>query len=143
MAKLNINYAKQAAIDSAHARTDKPCVRIMKQGRNMVHSIGSAFKCAVKTINNTKHVRFSLQQKVCSIKNNNVVMVMYDSGADGHYISEQDWAKAGLPILCPSSKRVAVANGATSRGKNVTQLPFPTLSALAWTSKHFMNSQHC
>jgi hypothetical protein len=104
MAKLNINNAKQAAINSAHARTDKPCVRIMQQGRNMVHSIGSAFKRAAKTINNTKHVRFSLQHKVCTIKNNNVVMVMYDSGADGHYISEQDQAKAGLPILCPSSK---------------------------------------
>jgi hypothetical protein len=90
MAKLNINDAKQAAIDSAHARTDKPCVRTMQQGRNMVHSIGSAFKCAVKTINNTKHVCFSLQHKVCTIKNNNVVMVTYDSGADGHYISEQD-----------------------------------------------------
>jgi hypothetical protein len=88
MAKLNINDAKQAAIDSAHARTDKPCVRIMQQGFNMVHSIGSAFKCAVKTINNTKHVCFSLQHKVHTIKNNNVVIMMYDSGADGHYISE-------------------------------------------------------
>jgi hypothetical protein len=90
MAKLNIDDAKQAAINSAHARTDKPCVRIMQQGRNMVHSIGSAFKHAVKTINNTKHVRFSLQHKVRTIKNNNVVMVTYDSGVDGHYISEQD-----------------------------------------------------
>jgi hypothetical protein len=90
MAKLNINDAKQAAINSAHARMDKPCVRIMQQGRNMVHSIGSAFKRAEKTINNTKHVCFSLQHKVRTIKNNNVVMVTYDSGADGHYISEQD-----------------------------------------------------
>ncbi len=104
MAKLNINNAKQAAIDSAHARTDKPCMGIMQQGRNMVHSIWPAFKRAVKTISNTKHVRFNLQHKVCTIKNNNIVMVTYDSGADGHYISEQDWGKAGLPILCPSSK---------------------------------------
>ncbi len=109
----------------------------MQQGRNMVNSIGSAFKRAVRTINNTKHVRFSLQHKVRTIKNNNVVMVTYDSGADGHYISEQDRAKAGLPILCPSSKRLAVANGATSRGKNVTQLPFPTLSAQARTANTF------
>ncbi len=64
-------------------------------------------------------------------------MVMYDSGADGHYISEQDQAKAGLPIIRPSSKQVAVANGATSRGKNVTQLPFPTLSAQARTADTF------
>ncbi len=90
MAKLNINDAKQAAIDSAHARMDKPCMRIMQQGCNMVHSIGSAFKHAVKTINNTKHVCCSLQHKVCTIKNNNVIMVTYNSGADGHNISEQD-----------------------------------------------------
>jgi hypothetical protein len=134
MAKLNINDAKQAAINSAHPQTDKPCVRIMQQGRNMVHFIGSAFKRAVKTINNTKHVRFSLQHKVRTIKNNNVVMVTYDSGADGHYISEQDQAKVGLPLLCPSSKQVAVTNGTTNRGKNVTQLPFPTLSARAQTA---------
>jgi hypothetical protein len=62
----------------------------MQQGCNMVHSIGSAFKRAVKTINNTNHVRFSCQHKVHTIKNNNVVMVMYDSGADGHYINEQN-----------------------------------------------------
>ncbi len=62
----------------------------MQQGRNKVHSIGSAFKHSVKTINNTNHVRFSLQHKVRTIKNNNVVMVTNDSGADGHYISEQD-----------------------------------------------------
>jgi hypothetical protein len=35
------------------------------------------------------------------------------------------------------SKQVAVANGATSRGKNVTQLPFPTLSARARTADTF------
>ncbi len=64
-------------------------------------------------------------------------MVTYDSGADGLYISEQDRAKAGLPILCPSSKQVAVANGATSRGENVTQFPFPTLSARAQTADTF------
>jgi hypothetical protein len=62
----------------------------MQQGHNMVHSIGSAFKHAVKTTNNTKHVHFSLQHKVRTITNNNVVMVTYVSGADGHYISEQD-----------------------------------------------------
>ncbi len=124
MAKLNINNAKRAAINSAHARTDKSCVRIMQQGRNMVHSIGSAFKHAVKTINNTKHVHFSLQHKVCTIKNNNVVMMMYDSGADGHYISEQDQAKAGLPILCPSSKQIAVANHNKQRQEcHPTSLP--------------------
>jgi hypothetical protein len=43
----------------------------------------------------------------------------------------------GLPILHPSSKQVAVANGATRRGENITQLPFPTFSAQARTADTF------
>ncbi len=51
-------------------------------------------------------------------------MVTYDSGADGHYISEKDRRKAGLPILRTSTRTVGVANGGTSKAKYVTQLPF-------------------
>jgi hypothetical protein len=56
-------------------------------------------------------------------------MLMYDSGANGHYISEHDQRKAGLPILRPSTRQVGVANGGTSNAKYVTQLPFCKLSA--------------
>ena len=55
-------------------------------------------------------------------------MITYDSGADGHYMSEDDRAKLRLPILRASTKRVGVANGAASKGKVVTKLPFPQLS---------------
>jgi hypothetical protein len=51
-------------------------------------------------------------------------MVTYDSGANGHYISKKDQRKAGLPILRPSTQKVGVANGGTSKAKYVTQLPF-------------------
>ena len=51
-------------------------------------------------------------------------MVIYDSGADGHYIIEKDRHKAGLPILQPSTRKVGVANGGTSKAKYITQLPF-------------------
>jgi hypothetical protein len=51
-------------------------------------------------------------------------MLTYDSGADGHYISEHDQHKVGLPILRPSTRQVGVANGDTSNTKYVTQLPF-------------------
>ena len=37
--------------------------------------------------------------------------VTYDSGADGNYMSEEDRAKLGLPILRVSTKRVKSANG--------------------------------
>ena len=56
---------------------------------------------------------------------------MYDSGANGNYISKTDRKKAGLPILRRSTKRIGIANGSTSSGKFVTQLPFPQLSKQA------------
>ena len=58
-------------------------------------------------------------------------MITYDSGTDGHYISEKDRKAAGLPILHPSTKRVMVANGEKSKGQHVTNLPFPLLSSKA------------
>jgi hypothetical protein len=56
-------------------------------------------------------------------------MLTYDSGANGHYISEHDQHKVGLSILRPSTQQVGVANGGTSNAKYVTQLPFRKLSA--------------
>ena len=70
-------------------------------------------------------------------------MITYDSGADGHYISEKDREAARLPILRPSTKRVMVANGEKSKGYNVTSLPFPLLSPKAQqadTFKEFITS---
>ena len=55
-------------------------------------------------------------------------MITYDSGAENHYMIEADMIRLKLPILRPSHKRVAVANGGTSKGKYVTPLPFPELS---------------
>ena len=53
----------------------------------------------------------------------------YDSGADGHYFSETDRQKAGLPIIRRLTKRVDVVNGGTSTVKYVTNSlssTFPT-----------------
>ena len=69
-------------------------------------------------------------------------MVTYDSGADGHYISETDRAKANLPILRKSTKRVGVANGNTSHGHHVTALPIPSLSKAATEADTFDDFPH-
>ena len=55
-------------------------------------------------------------------------MLTYDSGADGHYLSEKDRKKLGLTILRVFSKKVGVANGGECNGKYVTKLTFPKLS---------------
>ncbi len=64
-------------------------------------------------------------------------MVTYNSGADGHYVSEKDQRKAGLPILRTSTRKVGVANGGTSKAKYVTQLPFRQLSGQATQADTF------
>ena len=69
-------------------------------------------------------------------------MVTYDSGADGHYISEADRAKARLPILRQSTKRVGVANGDVSLGNNVTRLPIPHLDDKATEADTFDDFLH-
>ena len=64
----------------------------------------------------------------CFHKKEEPILITYDSGTDNHYMSEAERIVLGLPILRPSHKRVAVANGGTSKGKYVTRLPFPQLS---------------
>jgi len=55
-------------------------------------------------------------------------MITYDSGADGHYLSERDRKNIGLPITQPSTKQVGVTNGGTSTAHHVSRLPFQQLS---------------
>ena len=98
---------------------------------NITNKIKSAFNQTLKSINKTKQVQFKPQHTVRLIKDNIVVMITYDSRADGHYISEKDRKAAGLPILCPSTKQVMAASGEKSKGQRVTSLPFPSLSSKA------------
>ena len=70
-------------------------------------------------------------------------MVTNNSGADAHYLSEQDRARTQLPILRRSTKFVGVANGDTSRGTYVTRLPvwdLPDHATEANTFKEFPHS---
>ena len=64
-------------------------------------------------------------------------MITFDSGADGHYLSETNRITVGLPILWPSNKQVGVANGGTSKARHVSHLPFPQLSTNAALADSF------
>ena len=100
MAKNDNKNARRIAIDAAHAKQDKPQIGMVQQGRNTAYTFGSALKRQFKSITKSKHVCFAKQHTVRQIDENiTCVMVDYDSGADGNYISEEDRRKAGLPIL--------------------------------------------
>ena len=65
------------------------------------------------------------------------VSALYDSGTDGHYISEDDRKKANMPVLNKSTIRVGVVNGKTSKAVHTTQLPFKGMSDKATQADTF------
>ena len=70
-------------------------------------------------------MRFARKTKTVKFNSSDeAVIVTYNSGSDGNYVSEADRTKLGLPILRISTKRVTVANAGASKGKYVTRLPF-------------------
>jgi hypothetical protein len=119
------------AIDSAHAQRNQPIIGLTQRGRNTAYCLGSAFNLTIKKLNRNKHVSFTKQSKahLFDATSTPSIMLTYNSGTNGHYISEHDQRKAGLPILRPSSRQVGVANGSTSNTKYATQLPFCKLYA--------------
>ncbi len=104
LAKDDTNNKKCLAINAAHTKRGTPSIGIAQRGHNAAYSLGSAFNRTIKKINKNKHVSFATHNEVHQYTNNEQpIMVTYDSVADGHYISEKDRRKAGLPILRPST----------------------------------------
>ena len=135
LAKRDMNNKMKQAIDAAHKLTSHK-MGWLQQGK---HSISAIAKRFVNKINgNTKHVRFASKHSVREFtQQSKPTMMTYDSGADGHYISEKDRKAANLPILKKSNKRVSVANGTICKAQNVTKLPFQQLSAHAQRADTF------
>jgi hypothetical protein len=100
LAKNDTSNKKRAAIDIAHTKRGTPSIGFAQRGCNAAYSLGSAFNRMLKKINKNKHVRFTTSNKVHKYTyNKQPIMIRYGSGANGHYISEKDRRKAGLPIL--------------------------------------------
>jgi hypothetical protein len=140
LAKADDSNMKRMAINDAHNKRGTTSIGFAQCGRNATYSLGSAFNWMIKKINKNKHVSFATHNRVHQYSSNEQpIMITYDSGADGHYISEKDRCKAGLPILRTSTRKVGVANGGTSKAKYVTQLPFRQLSAQAMQADTFQD----
>jgi hypothetical protein len=140
LAKGNQTNLQRLAIDSAHVNSNKPAIGLTQCGRNTTYSLGTTISQTFKKISNNKHVRFAKHNEVHLFSNTETpIMVTYDSGADGHYISKKDHRKPGLPIIRKSTRWVGVANGGVSQAKFVTQLPFKDLSAKAKQADTFQD----
>jgi hypothetical protein len=134
MTKSDKSNVRRVAIDTAHSTPTKPKPSLLQQIKNLGRMLSAATcRLVCKITNSNQHrVTFAGQAMVAEYNTKNTtVTVRYDSGADGHYISERDRKKVGLPILRISAKKVSVANGGTCKGQYVTALPFPQLSTKA------------
>ncbi len=134
MAKSDKSSAHKVAIDTAHSTPTKPKLSLLQQSKNLGRLISALTRRLVRKItkSNQHHVTFAGQAMVPDYNNeNSTLVVTYDLGVDGHYISEQDRIRVGLPILKISAKKVGVVNGDMCNGQYVTALPFPQLSKQA------------
>ena len=84
MAKNDATNVKRRAINLAHSTRDKPEIGLAQRGCNTAYIMSSAFNRTFKKLNKTmRHVSFF---------NNHIepIMITYDSGANGNYISKRD-----------------------------------------------------
>ncbi len=116
LAKGNQTNMQRLAIDSAHINSNKPAIGLTQRGCNAAYSLGTTISQTFKKISNNKHIRFAKHNKVHLFSNAETpIMVTYDLGADGHYISKKDRRKVGLSIIRKSTRWVGVANGGVSQ----------------------------
>ena len=129
--KKDFKDARRITIETAHTakHQDKAKPQIIQQGKKIGYVLATTvWKLVHKFTNNNQQVRFRHKPTMARLhKMEEPIMITYDSGADNHYMSKAERIKLELPILRPSHKHVAVANGGTSEGKYVTQLTFPQL----------------
>jgi hypothetical protein len=132
-AKLDNNNPKRVTIDRDLSKTTPVQPSILQTSKNWGYALQSAVKGWARNVSQDEsHVRFAKQAHIQEYNTGGLpIMASLDSGADNHYISEDDRKRLKLPILRKSSRRVGVANGGTSKGIHVTQLPFQNLSAAA------------
>ena len=96
--------------------------------QNITGSIYRALKLAKTSFTKTKMVSFVTTRQVQIFQDKEIAaMITYDSGADGHYLSERDRINVGLEV----------ANGGTSTARHVSCLPFKQLSNQAASADSF------
>jgi hypothetical protein len=82
---------KSNAINATHTKRGTTSIGFAQRGRNATYSLGSAFNRTIKKINKNKHVSFATHNRVHQYSSSEQpIMVTYDSGADGQYISKKD-----------------------------------------------------
>ena len=126
------NYTKIRwdTLNAVHTSKGKAAPSFKRKIKNTGQAFCTEFRIFARSFTRDKRkVSFSHETKTVTFNSRDeAVMVTYDSGSDGKYVSKADRTKLGLPILRISTKRVTVANAGASKVKYVTILPFKQLS---------------
>ena len=87
-AKADESNKKRMAINAVHSKRGPTSIGFSQHGCNAAYNLGSAFNRRIKKIKKNKHVSFNTHNKVHQYSSNEQsIMVTYNFGADGHYIS--------------------------------------------------------
>ena len=113
MAKNEITNVRQVTINAARMATDRTKTTILRRGINVGHAISIETRRLLHRItHDSKHVQLRRKPKIATFYDkDDATILTYDSRVDGHFLSEKDRKKLGLPILCVSAMKVGVANG--------------------------------
>ena len=131
---INTRYNDAAIINAAIELAEYERSVMNKTKIHQIAQVGKAYSTANHKRNNSftcegKHVQFKNKPSIATYQqHDNTPMVTYDSGADRHYLGQNDRTKLGLQILRISDKKVGLANRGDCNGKYVTSLPLPQLS---------------
>ena len=99
LAKRDPNNKYRKAVEHGDTK-QKHNLTWWQSSKNTTQNIATGIKRIIQKTQKQKCVRFAKTRQVRTFSlQEHPIMVTYDSGADGHYISEHDRAKAGLPIL--------------------------------------------
>ena len=138
MEKADTTNAHLQTINKSHnhkTTNDRLPVSYTQQACNTSYRVSTAITQAISCITtSTKRVKFARKIETIisdTVDNAHNVHVTYASGADRHYLREDNRKKAGLQILHKSTKIVQVVNRDTSKAVHATKLPFPQLSPQA------------
>ena len=107
--RTSIEKRKQQRKRHSEKTSVKPS--ILERERGINQTVATATRRLFQQIKkgSTKRVKFAMQPLVQILDaGEEPVMITYDSGADGNYVSEEDRARLGMPILRQSKRRVGV-----------------------------------
>ena len=121
MKKNNMTKGRKITIDESQTDTHRSKTTIHQRTK-----MGNAFRSVTHLRTNSitfdaKHVQFRNRPSIATYHQHiEAKMLTYDSGVDGHYLSEKDRKQSGLMILRVSAKKVGVVNGCMYNGTYVS-----------------------